>query len=96
LPPDDTAALPPRCSSVKSRWVPVRWADLPGFADDTLHEAWNAWLKSCERPGPVFAPLCGEVRRLSIASAAEQRAWMRSACSPTGWSRWPACRAKAC
>jgi membrane-bound lytic murein transglycosylase A len=60
----------------KSRWLPVRWAELPGFADDALHEAWNAWLKSCERPGPAFAPLCPEVRRLSIASGEEQRAWM--------------------
>ncbi len=60
----------------KSRWVPVRWAELPGFGDDALFEAWNAWLKSCERPGPVFAPLCGEVRRLSIGSVDEQRHWM--------------------
>jgi membrane-bound lytic murein transglycosylase A len=60
----------------KSRWVPVPWSDLPGFDKDTLFEAWNAWLKSCERPGPVFAPLCPDVRRLSIGSADDQRAWM--------------------
>ena len=60
----------------KARWAPVRWSDLPGFADDALHEAWNAWLRSCERPGPVFASLCPDVRRLSIASGAEQRDWM--------------------
>jgi membrane-bound lytic murein transglycosylase A len=60
----------------KSRWVPVPWSDLPGFDNDTLFEAWNAWLKSCERPGPAFAPLCADVRRLSIGSAEEQRAWM--------------------
>jgi membrane-bound lytic murein transglycosylase A len=82
LPPDDSAPLPLAIQQSKSRWVPVRWADLPGFADDQLHEAWNAWLKSCERPGPVFAPLCGEVRRLSIAGDAEQRAWMRQRLQP--------------
>jgi len=60
----------------KSRWVAVRWSELPGFEDDALFEAWNAWIKSCERPGPAFAPLCGEVRRLSIASSQEQRDWM--------------------
>ena len=60
----------------KSRWVPVPWSDLPGFDKDNLFEAWNAWLKSCERPGPAFAPLCADVRRLSIGSADEQRAWM--------------------
>jgi membrane-bound lytic murein transglycosylase A len=66
----------------KSRWVPVPWDELPGFEDDPLHEAWNAWIRSCERPGPVFAPLCGEVRRLSIASAQEQRAWMVARLQP--------------
>jgi membrane-bound lytic murein transglycosylase A len=66
----------------KSRWVPVRWAELPGFEDDALHEAWNAWLKNCERPGPTFAPLCGEARRLSIATGEEQRAWMVARLQP--------------
>jgi membrane-bound lytic murein transglycosylase A len=77
----DGAGPPPRVQG-KSRWVPVDWSELPGFETDTLFEAWNAWLKSCERPGPAFAPLCGEVRRLSIASAAEQRAWMVSRLQP--------------
>jgi membrane-bound lytic murein transglycosylase A len=74
--PGDTAALPPAIIQGKSRWQPVRWSELPGFGEDSLHEAWNAWLKSCERPGPALAPLCPEVRRLSIGSADEQRAWM--------------------
>ena len=81
-PPGDAGPLPPPIVQGKSRWQPVRWAELPGFADDALHEAWNAWLKSCERPGPAFAPLCPEVRRLSIASAAEQRAWMMQRLQP--------------
>ncbi|MES2383525.1 MAG: MltA domain-containing protein [Pseudomonadota bacterium] len=79
--PADGPSLPPRTQG-KSRWVPVAWSELPGFESDTLFEAWNAWLKSCERPGPAFAPLCGEVRRLSIASADEQRAWMVSRLQP--------------
>ena len=83
---DDTVpqplALGPVISQSKSRWVPVRWADLPGFEDDKLFEAWNAWLKSCERPGPVFAPLCADARRLSIASAEEQRTWMQLRLQP--------------
>jgi len=66
----------------KSRWVPVRWTDLPGFENDSLFEAWNAWIKSCERPGPAFAPLCPDIRRLSIGSAEEQRAWMVSRLQP--------------
>jgi len=62
--------------------VPVRWAELPGFEEDQLSEAWNAWLKSCERPGPTFAPLCSEVRRLSIATGQQQRDWMVSRLQP--------------
>jgi membrane-bound lytic murein transglycosylase A len=74
--PLDTTPLPPAIFQGKSRWQPVYWSELPGFADDLLHEAWNAWLKSCERPGPSFARLCPEVRRLSIGSPEQQRAWM--------------------
>ena len=68
--------LPGAILQPKSRWTPVPWSDLPGFGGDSLFDAWNAWLKSCERPGPVFAPLCAEVRRLSIGSEDEQRAWL--------------------
>ena len=66
----------------KSRWLPVSWSELPGFADDPLHEAWNAWVRSCERPGPVFASLCPEVRRLSLGTAEEQRAWLTQRLQP--------------
>ncbi len=60
----------------------MRWSQLPGFGSDALFEAWNAWLKSCERPGPTFAPLCGQVRQLSIASDDEKRAWMTQRLQP--------------
>ena len=80
--PGDTGPLGPAIVRGKSRWQPVRWSELPGFAEDSLHEAWNAWLKSCERPGPAFGPLCPEVRRLSIASPAEQRAWLMQRLQP--------------
>jgi membrane-bound lytic murein transglycosylase A len=76
------APLPPALTQRKSRWQPVRWSELPGFADDALHEAWNAWLKSCERPAPAFAGLCPEVRLLAIGSPDEQRAWMMQRLQP--------------
>jgi membrane-bound lytic murein transglycosylase A len=66
----------------KSRWVAVAWTELPGFADDSLFDAWNAWLKSCERPQPPFTALCGDVRRLSIGDSASQRAWMQERLQP--------------
>jgi membrane-bound lytic murein transglycosylase A len=66
----------------KSRWVPVRWRELPGFTDDALHEAWNAWIRSCERPAAPWAALCPQVRRLSIASPHEQRVWLMQVLQP--------------
>lgn len=80
--PGDAAPLPPAIVRGKSRWQPVRWAELPGLEQDPLHEAWNAWLRSCERPPPLLAPHCPQVRQLSIASAAEQRAWLRATFQP--------------
>jgi membrane-bound lytic murein transglycosylase A len=80
--PDDAAPLPSALQQGRSRWQPVRWSDLPGFNDDALHEAWNAWIRSCERPLPPHAALCPEVRRLSIGSAGEQRAWMMQRLQP--------------
>lgn len=83
--PAAPADAPPSAGVIlqgKSRWVPVRWAELPGFEADALHEAWNAWLRSCERPAPTQGALCPEVRRLSIAGAGEQRAWMMQRLQP--------------
>ena len=83
--PEARPTPPPFTGAVahpKSRWIPVRWADLPGFSEDRLFEAWNAWIKSCEKPAPAFAALCGDVRRLSIASVDEQRAWMTERLQP--------------
>ena len=59
----------------KSQWIPVPWSELTGWADDALHEAWNAWLKSCERTGTALFSWCPQVRRLSITTSDAQRAW---------------------
>ena len=66
----------------KSRWVAVDWTALPGWEDDNLHEAWDAWLRSCEKPVAPFATLCAEVRRLSIADASVRRDWMQQRLQP--------------
>ncbi|WP_231402402.1 murein transglycosylase A [Caenimonas aquaedulcis] len=80
--PDDGAPLPGPIVQGRSRWQPVRWSELPGFDTDETYEAWNAWLKSCERAPAPFAALCPEVRRLSLASPQEQRAWMMQRLQP--------------
>ena len=66
----------------RSRWVSASWNDLPGWQNDELHDAWNAWLQNCERPGPLFAPLCKDVRQLTLASDDDRRLWMMAHLQP--------------
>ena len=80
--PEDGLVPPPPLVRGKTRWQPVRWSELPGFADDALHEAWNAWIRSCERPLPPHAALCPDVRRLAIGTPEEQRAWLQQRLQP--------------
>ncbi len=81
-PPIALPTVPAPVAGSRGVWIPVGWDDLPGFDGDALFEAWNAWIKSCEKPPPAFAPLCSDVRRLSIGTAEEQRAWMKERLQP--------------
>lgn len=85
--PTAPAAVAPSAASAPfspsgARWVPAPWSELPGWSQDPLFEAWNAWLKSCERSTAPFAALCPQVRALSIASAEEQRQWVEQTFQP--------------
>jgi membrane-bound lytic murein transglycosylase A len=80
--PGDDAPLPSPMLRGVSRWVPVRWAQLPGLGQDGLHEAWNAWLKSCERPAAVQGALCGDMRAQLMADDAGRLAWLMSRFTP--------------
>jgi membrane-bound lytic murein transglycosylase A len=81
---DDTAALPPAIVQAKSRWMPVRWSELPNWNATVAspNDAWSAWLKSCQNSTTANAYLCSEVRSLSIASDNERRAWMMQKLQP--------------
>ena len=78
----DSGPLPPALQRGKSLWTPVRWSELPGWGQDSLHEAWNAWLRGCEKPVPGHAGLCAEARPLAIATPADQRAWIERRFQP--------------
>lgn len=69
-------------SSSKSRWVASGWDELPGWSADPMHEAWEALLTNCQRPSQAFAPLCPQLRRLSIADASDQRNWLMTQLQP--------------
>ena len=78
----DSQPLPAPIQRGKSVWTPARWSELPGWGYDTLHEAWNAWLRSCERPAPGFGSVCAEVRQLTLGSAEEQHDWLMRRLQP--------------
>lgn len=59
-----------------ARWIASSWADLPGWQEDGLSQAWSAWVLSCARPPAAYATLCGDIRRLSTATPEDQKTWM--------------------
>jgi membrane-bound lytic murein transglycosylase A len=77
-----TPDTPSPQKSYRSRWVPVAWSDLPGWQEDDLSDAWNAWLQNCERPGPLFAPLCKQGKQLLSADDQDKRVWLMSFLQP--------------
>ncbi len=79
---EDTQPLPPALVREQSRWVPVRWSELPDMDKDAVNEAWPAWLQSCQRPNPDWRALCPEIVQLAKATASEQRRWMREKLQP--------------
>ena len=74
----DTPATPDR----NSRMVPVPWTDLPGWAAESMTEVWDVLLGNCQRPGPLMAPVCPQIRRLSLADDTEQRQWLMQHLQP--------------
>jgi len=66
----------------KSRWVPVDWSQLPGWPEDSLQEAWGAWMLSCQRPGTASAAVCPEIQRLSAAPSAQKHQWLMQRFQP--------------
>ena len=83
--PPSYPAISPSAAALqqaRSRWTPVSWDELPGLGEDPLGDAWSAWLRSCERPVPAWAPLCADVRRLSAGSDEERRSWMLARLQP--------------
>ena len=77
-----TPGTPSPQQSYRSRWVATAWHEVPGWQNDALQDAWNAWVQNCERPGPLFAPLCRDVRQLMLGSDGDRRLWMMGHLQP--------------
>lgn len=66
----------------KSRWVPVDWTELPGWAADTTRELWPALQRGCDRPAPGWEGVCAAARGHTPASDADARAWLQARLRP--------------
>ena len=74
----------PTIVRARARWVPVEWAELPGWDADRSRELWPALLRGCERPAPGWAGLCAQARSASTATLddAATRAWLQQRLKP--------------
>jgi membrane-bound lytic murein transglycosylase A len=78
-----TEAPPATIQRNRSRWTAVDWSDLPGWPQDRPREAWGALLRSCERPAPGFAALCGAaLLQPPAGDDAATRAWLQDRLQP--------------
>ena len=83
--PDATAApLGPAVVRGRSRWVPVRWNELPGWEADRSAELWPALLRGCERPAPGWEAVCAQARAAAMPafSDAAARTWLQQRLQP--------------
>ena len=68
----------------RARWVPVRFADLPGWDVDRASELWPALLRSCERPAPGWVNLCTQARSATLPGFSDDgaRVWLQQRLQP--------------
>ena len=68
----------------RARWVPVDWAELPGWDADRVSEWWPALLRGCERPAFDWATLCAQARDAATPAFSDDaaRAWLRQRLQP--------------
>ena len=63
----------------RARWVPVRFADLPGWDADRVAELWPALLRGCERPAPGWIGVCAQARSATLPGFSDDgaRVWLQ-------------------
>jgi len=83
--PTPSTATPPAGPVIQrahARWAAAAWADLPGWEQDNLTDAWGALLRSCERPTPEWVRVCAEARAAGPLQDAAARTWIRQRLQP--------------
>ena len=84
LTPPLTTASPagPHWLRPRSRWVPVNWAELPGWESDRAIELWPALLRSCEKPPSAWQTLCLAAAALPPQNDQQTREWLQRHLQP--------------
>jgi len=87
-PPAPPAPTPPPTPAPAPRptaqLTPVRYADLPGWQDDAIEDAWPALLHSCRalRNRPAWQKACAGVNDIAAADRGAQRAFIETRFAP--------------
>ena len=69
----------------KARWVRADWAELPGWGQDRLLQAWPALLRSCARASPEWTRACSSAYLLRTDDPqfeAAAREWAQAMLQP--------------
>jgi membrane-bound lytic murein transglycosylase A len=87
LPTPTSKPLPINSESIlrgKARWLPVTWADLPGWELDRSAEAWPALLRSCEKPSAGWSAICAQAKNATTPAFSDEaaRAWLQQHLQP--------------
>jgi membrane-bound lytic murein transglycosylase A len=74
----------PTIVRARARWVPVGWAELPGWEADRVSELWPALLRGCERPAFGWESVCAQARDAATPAFSDDaaRAWLRQRLQP--------------
>lgn len=78
--PADAPAAP--LLQPQARWVPVSFAELPGWEADRSSEWWPALMRSCQRPPLEWARLCAEAAKAPPSGDDAVRAWLQQHLQP--------------
>ncbi len=79
-PPAVVVAPPPpgTLQRNRSRWIPARFDELPGWQQDRSSELWPALRQGCERPAAGWAAVCAQVRSTNPADDQEVREFLQA------------------
>lgn len=66
------------------RFEASSWSQLPGWRADQVHEAWHAFLQSCEAKGrpPALVNVCSAARSLVIEDSEQVRSFFEAHFAP--------------